>query len=1518
MAGKGAQNFGLPDDVLAERLADARKSNKLNLSYLNVSEITPALVAKIQQTCATLQELDLRSNGLANLPDEIAELKTLKVLKLNFNKFETIPPVLAKLPRVQILEMSGNLLSEIDDVVATLRNLREVDFSGNRLKAINAKLFGVETLTAINFENNEISQIPHEVVQAKNLQRIDMSTNRLDKLPVELGKLSKLVRIDVTSNNLVAVPPVLGNLKNLRHLDCRHNDLREPFRSKCELEIGKFLEFLREEEERDRLEEIERLKPIGTQTGNWIEYKVKVLHDAEEGTNKCLLRDDLTLTPCGPSIVLVFGGTRRVDRVKSGELWYINTDRMNWELMQIPGAPSPRDAHSACYDPKTKSFIVFGGRSGERKRLNDLYILDMSSAERTEWTWSKPNMEGIIPTPREHAHMSMCGDQVLVFGGSGSGQRLNDLYLFDLETMTWTSPPVSGSVPGPRQQPAAQATATHFFVHGGKSNFILNDLFVLDLKTFVWQELATTGRAPPPRYNHTMNILNDKDLYVFGGNDELGGNVFSLHMLDVLESDLSSSADASKPGTGAMGVVKQTQQSEWTEMESELVYSETRRSCFRENTLVLFQQGSKFQNATRGGDDASIGALFYDTCKTVHVDELAEKVLDEESFKPPNAKMLRVKHTMRTQLAQMPKSSTSVTKKEQIMLDYVDDYRRTFIELYPTRRPLLLFPPNECGVEKFVCTTIRPTQLPFQELYNFKESVEYISNFMSYEILEDPRQYPTHIPSPYSVLQWQKGDAFDIAIVMVSLLAGVGYDAYVCVGYAPKAVTVNDQSKTECPILEAERLAKAAGPKQEETFEKPSKYLITEAAVLESAFERAQLAQTEAAQTVESAGGIDEEGFGDAFGEEKDMMDPMMEEYSLDEERFLDGQRVHAWVLVLGGKREVPENVFVEPSTGRCYGTDESPYEGIEAIFSSENYWVNMQKNCIGGQGKPLRGISFELTDPVKWETVIDEVKFSESDRPKTSAASTAGDAGGEGSADDEAVAATPAAGDLPPMTPGSGPGTAPGSKPGTAGQMTSEEPVETLYMPDLPARWVTKLVLPREAFDVRCPRGAKVTNYKKCQHEIFAMFGECAQWNGLVSRLTVYTSNARTMVEELREEFHRRKDKLRERITFPEKNMIVERFDPGSSNGLMELVTVHGVQRTATFYQSARLDGLVKREENIGQKMIETFEGRDDQLIYRSVSYFPRQQLAPEPESDKPVNPNRLNRKKKVEEPLQPIRKMTEKFSQVLPDEYSGGAGGGTSALDKKEQLARRTFYVSLGQIKLQFHYGMSRITASTRHYTKDGVTNIVNVDPLEEAPRDSELYEEFQALVESERKCMNDVRDSEKQIQDMIQTRSKEEQNIVLLSPYYDIVRCKTELSEEDEAEGEEKQESDYLSPFLPPMIAGQSITSGQAFEVRDKALRALQDRLIERANIIQARHDEQTALLAKRQANFQRDRDTMNRHEEEEYERECDEAMFRIQILEQRLKRHEEQALQRFYDLDAKLRQDPRLAFLLVQGG
>ena len=85
---------------------------------------------------------------------------------------------------------------------------------------------------------------------------------------------------------------------------------------------------------------------------------------------------------------------------------------------------------------------------------------------------------------------------------------------------------------------------------------------------------------------------------------------------------------------------------------------------------------------------------------------------------------------------------------------------------------------------------------------------------------------------------------------------------------------------------------------------------------------------------------------------------------------------------------------------------------------------------------------------------------------------------------------------------------------------------------------------------------------------------------------------------------------------------------------------------------------------------------------------------------------------------------------------------------------------------------------------------------------------------------------------------------------------------------------------------------------------------DRLVERANIIQSRLDEENAALSKKQATFQRNRDHMDPADEAEYERYCQEAMFRIQILEQRLDRHTSLSLEKYAEMDARLREDPRL--------
>lgn len=66
----------------------------------------------------------------------------------------------------------------------------------------------------------------------------------------------------------------------------------------------------------------------------------------------------------------------------------------------------------------------------------------------------------------------------------------------------------------------------------------------------------------------------------------------------------------------------------------------------------------------------------------------------------------------------------------------------------------------------------------------------------------------------------------------------------------------------------------------------------------------------------------------------------------------LHGLRVHAWVLVLPGKRKVPETFFINPFTGNPHSTTDECFLGIESIWNDRNYWVNMQdcrKGCKVG-----------------------------------------------------------------------------------------------------------------------------------------------------------------------------------------------------------------------------------------------------------------------------------------------------------------------------------------------------------------------------------------------------------------------------------------------------------------------------------------------------------------------------------------------------------------------------------------
>ncbi|AAZ11165.1 hypothetical protein, conserved [Trypanosoma brucei brucei TREU927] len=144
-----------------------------------------------------------------------------------------------------------------------------------------------------------------------------------------------------------------------------------------------------------------------------------------------------------------------------------------------------------------------------------------------------------------------------------------------------------------------------------------------------------------------------------------------------------------------------------------------------------------------------------------------------------------------------PPSYTEISPAEESIFKATRRFQSHFHEYFPKRAPQLLAPLNECRTRKMICTFIRPTIFPFDELFDVGSCARFLAGYMRYEILEDTERLPEVVVSPATTLQWQIGNCFELSILLTSLLVGVGYNAYVVVGYAERAVCENDSSQRE-------------------------------------------------------------------------------------------------------------------------------------------------------------------------------------------------------------------------------------------------------------------------------------------------------------------------------------------------------------------------------------------------------------------------------------------------------------------------------------------------------------------------------------------------------------------------------------------------------------------------------------------------------------------------------------------------------------------------------------------------
>lgn len=211
---------------------------------------------------------------------------------------------------------------------------------------------------------------------------------------------------------------------------------------------------------------------------------------------------------------------------------------MEWfEGPEGSGSPSARFGHTASFIPGNKIFI-FGGWNGE-SFFNDVHVLHLETM-----SWTKPDIEGPVPTPRFYHCAVVIKSAILIHGGysfkddyfyqkSKFGTRLkqcylNDIKLLDTEKMVWIRLSVSGTPPTPRLGHSINISGSSLLMFGGwahdsglrkkskKEGDEVSYFKILNTKKFCWEISKFKRKAPENRYGHTATSIRSH-LLIFGG-----------------------------------------------------------------------------------------------------------------------------------------------------------------------------------------------------------------------------------------------------------------------------------------------------------------------------------------------------------------------------------------------------------------------------------------------------------------------------------------------------------------------------------------------------------------------------------------------------------------------------------------------------------------------------------------------------------------------------------------------------------------------------------------------------------------------------------------------------------------------------------------------------------------------------------------------------------------------------------------------------------------------------------------
>ena len=151
----------------------------------------------------------------ASLEEALQSPEKVYRLELRYNGLTQLPATISRFRNLERLDLRGNMLTSLPETFGMLRNLKWLDLGGNKLQSLPETFLMLTNLKVLNLRFNQITELPDNIGALTNLEQLDISGNQLILLPDSFTRLVNLVMLDYSHNpKLILTPSIRAYIRD--------------------------------------------------------------------------------------------------------------------------------------------------------------------------------------------------------------------------------------------------------------------------------------------------------------------------------------------------------------------------------------------------------------------------------------------------------------------------------------------------------------------------------------------------------------------------------------------------------------------------------------------------------------------------------------------------------------------------------------------------------------------------------------------------------------------------------------------------------------------------------------------------------------------------------------------------------------------------------------------------------------------------------------------------------------------------------------------------------------------------------------------------------------------------------------------------------------------------------------------------------------------------------------------------------------------------------------------------------